>query len=406
MATAQRVHIAYDDVGAGEPAVVFVHGLFENRTYYAAQVHYLRRSHRIVNIDLRGHGESEVPDSGYTIDVFADDVIQVCDQAGLTRAVFCGHSFALALQVAIRRPDLAAGVVLLDGAVLIPPGERDRLMGFAEVLETDAWREALLGFFGGVAAGAAERVRADIAVTPRFDAAPLFREIAESDYADELLSARCPILYVHSGMPIDLQRLRAVRPDATVLSVANAGHYVMLTQPVAVNAALDRFLINIPDEGGKAMPTELKHCYDILIQATPEKIWDAITMSEYTTRYFPATSVESDWRTGSHYAQKRPDGTVAFEGRVVDADPPRRLVETVHFKEFPDWRGHDEFILRWDIEPMGDACRVTLTHQGPESVGKLFDKVTPTCPLVLSGMKTLLETGKPLSVGKAVPTGG
>jgi uncharacterized protein YndB with AHSA1/START domain len=149
------------------------------------------------------------------------------------------------------------------------------------------------------------------------------------------------------------------------------------------------------------MTSELTHSYDILIQATPEQVWDALTKSEFTTRYFPATSVDSTWQSGSHYAHLR-GGTVAFEGKVVDADPPRRLVETVNFKAFPEWVGHEEFILRWDIEPMGDSCKVTVTHEGPESVGRLFDRVTPQCPVTLSGMKTLLETGKPLSVGQPV----
>jgi pimeloyl-ACP methyl ester carboxylesterase len=62
MTTDQKVHIAYDDLDAGDPAVVLLHGLFGNRTYYAAQAHHLAAGHRVLNIDLRGHGESEVPD--------------------------------------------------------------------------------------------------------------------------------------------------------------------------------------------------------------------------------------------------------------------------------------------------------------------------------------------------------
>jgi pimeloyl-ACP methyl ester carboxylesterase len=171
MPEAKTIHIARDDVGAGHPTVVLLHGLFEDRTYYAAQVQHLAASHRVISIDLRGHGQSDVPDDGYTIDALAEDVIGVCEDAGVSRAVFCGHSFAVALRVAVRRPDLAAGLVLLDGVVLLSPAERERLLGFTQVLETDGWREALLGFFGGVAAGAVERVRADIGWVPRVYAA-------------------------------------------------------------------------------------------------------------------------------------------------------------------------------------------------------------------------------------------
>lgn len=245
MAMVQKVHIAYDDIGAGDPAVVLLHGLFGNRSYYAAQAHHLSARHRVLNMDLRGHGESDVPDSGYSLDVLADDVIRGCEEAGVRRAVFCGHSFPVALRVVARRPDLAAGLVLVDGVVLLPLTERQTQAGFADVLETDIWREALLGFFGGIAAGAAERVRADIAAAPRVYAAPMMRDIASSDYADELASVRCPIMYVHARVPTDLDRLRALRPDAIVETIANVGHWPMLTAPDELNTALDRFLKRI-----------------------------------------------------------------------------------------------------------------------------------------------------------------
>lgn len=246
MLMTHKVRIAHDDLGTGEPAVVLLHGLFANRTYYAAQVQHLISRHRVLNIDLRGHGESDVPSQGYTMDAMVDDVIRVCEEARVSRVVFCGHSFPVALKAAVRRPDLAAGCVLLDGVVLMPEGQRKTLAGFARVLETDGWRDALLGFFGGeLAAGAGERVRADIAAVPKVYAAPLMREIASSDSAEELSRLQCPLLYVHGPMPLDLDRLRTLRPDAKIESIPNAGHVLMLTAPEAVNAALDRFLEGI-----------------------------------------------------------------------------------------------------------------------------------------------------------------
>src|SRR5947209_5751949 len=89
VATKSKLHIAFDDVGSGEPVVVLLHGLFGNRTYYAAQTRHLALRHRVLSIDLRGHGESGVPDEGYDLDALADDVIRVCDEAGVSRAVFC-----------------------------------------------------------------------------------------------------------------------------------------------------------------------------------------------------------------------------------------------------------------------------------------------------------------------------
>jgi pimeloyl-ACP methyl ester carboxylesterase len=145
------------------------------------------------------------------------------------------------------RPDLAAGLLLLDGTVLLPASERERLTGlWGQVLETDGWREALLGFFGGIAGESAERVRADIAAAPRVYAAPLLRDVMSSDYSSDLTEAPCPLLYVHGQMPMELDRLRALRPDAFVESIPNAEHWLMLTAPDEVNAVLDRFLYTVP----------------------------------------------------------------------------------------------------------------------------------------------------------------
>jgi pimeloyl-ACP methyl ester carboxylesterase len=142
----------------------------------------------------------------------------------------------------VRRPDLAAGLVLLDGVVLLPETERKAQAGFAQVLETDHWRDALLGFFGSIAAGAADRVRADIAAAPRVYAAPMMRDIASSDYSQELASVRCPFMYVHGRMPLDIDSLRVLKTDAIVETIPNAGHWLMLTAPTEVNTVLDRFL--------------------------------------------------------------------------------------------------------------------------------------------------------------------
>jgi pimeloyl-ACP methyl ester carboxylesterase len=242
MLTHQRLHLAYDDVGKGDPAIILMHGLFADRTYYAAQVRHLAQRHRVLNIDLRGHGESDVPEDGYSLGILADDVIRVCERAGISSAVLCGHSFPVALQVARRRPSLAAGLVLLDGVVLFPPAVREEQARFAQALHTDRWREALLGFFPSIAASAADRVRADISAAPPFYAGPIMRELASSDSADGLANLSCPLMYVHSSAPADLERLRTVQPDAIIAEIPGAGHWPMLTVPDRVNALLDRFL--------------------------------------------------------------------------------------------------------------------------------------------------------------------
>ncbi len=147
MRRAQKVHIAYDDIGERAPAVVLLHGLFEDRSYYAEVAAHLERRHRVLNLDLRGHGESEVPAEGYSLDTLSDDVVRVCEETDSRQAVFCSHSMALALRIASRRPDLAAGVVPLDGALLLEPQALQGMHQLVQALDTPGWREALLGFF-------------------------------------------------------------------------------------------------------------------------------------------------------------------------------------------------------------------------------------------------------------------
>jgi pimeloyl-ACP methyl ester carboxylesterase len=225
--------------------VVLMHGLFEDRTYYSEQVRHLSPRHRVLNIDLRGHGRSDVPEDGYSLGILADDVAGVCDEAGVKRAVFCGHSMAVALKVATRRPDLAAGIVLLDGALLIVPPALEGLKQLVQALEGDGWRDALLGYFGRVAGPAADRVRTDISKAQRAYALPVLRDIVACNnwvHVQELARLECSLLYVQGAMPLDLDRLRQAQPDVIVETIPDIGHYVMLTDADRVNALLDQFL--------------------------------------------------------------------------------------------------------------------------------------------------------------------
>src|SRR5689334_3206373 len=85
------LRLAYDVVGNGSPVVLFIHGAFEDRTYFAAQVAHLAARRRVVTLDLRGHGASDVPQAVSLAD-FAADVLAVVDAAGVEQAVLCGHS--------------------------------------------------------------------------------------------------------------------------------------------------------------------------------------------------------------------------------------------------------------------------------------------------------------------------
>lgn len=247
-AVVQGLRIAYEDVGHGSPAVVLIHGAFGDRSHYTEQIKHLAQRHRVVALDLRGHGESDVPKDGFRLRDYAEDVVAVCEAAGLNRYVLCGHSMPVALLTASLNSDRVAGVALLDGTILFPEPMRSQVVAsLVPVLEGDGWVEAMQGYLVGRGIGpydSAEvkaRVLAEIAEAPRQIAAPLMRDVMSSDFS-QLLMGRFPLLYVHARVPADLARLRELRPDVLLGSVVGSGHWMTLEVPDQVNAMLDRFL--------------------------------------------------------------------------------------------------------------------------------------------------------------------
>jgi uncharacterized protein YndB with AHSA1/START domain/DNA-binding transcriptional ArsR family regulator len=144
----------------------------------------------------------------------------------------------------------------------------------------------------------------------------------------------------------------------------------------------------------RTMPESPKHVYEVYIAATPEQVWRALTESEFTTRYYYGNTVESDWQPGSPMVYRNPDGTESITCEVIEADAPRRLVHTFHFP------GTDESPSRctWTIEPRGEASLLTLVHDEFDGETSTYRSVAHGWVPVLSGLKTLLETGKALEI--------
>ena len=142
------------------------------------------------------------------------------------------------------------------------------------------------------------------------------------------------------------------------------------------------------------------HVYVVYIRATPERIWDALTQSEFTQQYFYGSTVESDWTPGSAYIREI-DGETAIVGEVLVAERPSRLSLTF------DARWDDEVApdppsrVTWEIEPAGDGLsKLTVVHDGFDSETNTYRQAAGGMPYILSGLKTLLETGEPLQVAE------
>jgi uncharacterized protein YndB with AHSA1/START domain/DNA-binding transcriptional ArsR family regulator len=139
-----------------------------------------------------------------------------------------------------------------------------------------------------------------------------------------------------------------------------------------------------------------RHIQQIHIRTSPERLWEAITRAADTRDYFYGTLVDSTWRPGETLVYRNEDGSVAAEGVVVEADPPRRLVHTFSAMWDESVRPDPPHRVTWTIEPLGTVCRLTVEHEGFDRESATLRSVRGGLSVILDGLKTLLETGKPL----------
>jgi len=140
--------------------------------------------------------------------------------------------------------------------------------------------------------------------------------------------------------------------------------------------------------------------YQLFIKATPERIWEAITTPEFTTKYFHGCYVDSAFEPGAPYNGYSTDRSQHWvDGEVLEADPPRRLQHTWRSLYDPEPAAEPHSRVTWEIEPQPDGtCLLTVVHDQLEESPKTAQSVSGTgWPTVLSGLKTLLETGQPLA---------
>jgi len=141
-----------------------------------------------------------------------------------------------------------------------------------------------------------------------------------------------------------------------------------------------------------------KTVYVTYIASTPEKVWEALTSAELTRQFFFSRTIEIEPMVGGSFAMRMPDGKFDIKGKVIEWDPPRRLSVTwgVAFEEF---RELPESLVTYDIEPMGGSVKLTMTEAHQWDVpDAILAGGRQGWPLVLSSLKSLLETGKPIVV--------
>ena len=142
-------------------------------------------------------------------------------------------------------------------------------------------------------------------------------------------------------------------------------------------------------------PVDGTAVFEIYIKTSPEKLWSAITDPAQRAKYSFGVQTHSDWTTGSSYRSGVPDAVDIAEGENLVVEPPHLLVQSFTALWSDDVKAQGTTRVTWEIEQVGDSCRLTVVHDRlPASANA---ELYGGWPMILSGLKTLLETGELLT---------
>ncbi len=201
-----------------------------------------------------------------------------------------------------------------------------------------------------------------------------------------------------------MKHLRVLEQAGLVTTRRRGREKLHFLNPVPIRLVHDRWVSKYAEPWAAAL-AGLKHeleektmekVFEIYIKTTPERLWEAITDPELRQKYSFGVGVESDWTPGSTYEAAHPRAGVAIsEGENLEVDPPRRLVQSFTALWSDQVKGEGTSRVSWEIEQVEDSCRLTVTHdqlrEGANS------ELYGGWPMILSGLKTLLETGEVLT---------
>jgi pimeloyl-ACP methyl ester carboxylesterase len=238
-----------EEFGTGGPALLFVHGIGCDLRDFDPLMTAFKAKHRVVAVDLRGHGKSSAaPSAGLTLKDYVSDAQWLCSALSLDRPLFVGHSLGgiVGVELARKSPQLLSGLALLDASVCMPAGTWQALAPVLESLRGENWRSSLLAFIGGF--GDARRnpekhqYLLDRATsTPQAVFSAAFDSVAQWDADGALGACRVPLLYLATMLPVDEKALQRLQPHAR-LERLSAGHYPHVELPTEVITMLESFV--------------------------------------------------------------------------------------------------------------------------------------------------------------------
>lgn len=138
------------------------------------------------------------------------------------------------------------------------------------------------------------------------------------------------------------------------------------------------------------------HQFETYIRTTPERLWQALTDGQLTPQYYFGSRVSSSWQAGEPYRYDNPDGSALLSGQILETDPPRRLRMSFQAHWSEDARSSGVSEVTYEIEPRGETCLLRVIHEGLNPAHPMTVGFHNGWNQILSGLKTLLETGQPL----------
>jgi len=204
-----------------------------------------------------------------------------------------------------------------------------------------------------------------------------------------------------------MKHLRVLEEAGLVVTKRRGRQKLHFLNPVPIRLVHDRWVSKYAEPWAatlsglkKRLEETMEKVFEIYIKTTPERLWEAITNPEMRQKYTFGVGVYSDWSPGSPYKAKAGAATTSpsmtiCEGENLEVDPPRRLVQSFRALWSDDVKREETSRVTWAIEPVGDSCRLTVTHDQLREGASA--ELYGGWMMVLSGLKTLLETGESLT---------
>jgi uncharacterized protein YndB with AHSA1/START domain/biotin operon repressor len=200
-----------------------------------------------------------------------------------------------------------------------------------------------------------------------------------------------------------MKHLKQLEQAGLVVTRRHGREKLHFLNPVPIRLVHDRWVSKYSEPWAAALSdlktaleTTMEKIFEIYIRTTPERLWEAITDPQIRAEYNFGAGCVSDWTAGSRFQLTAPHaGALLGEGKNLEVDPPRRLVQSMIALWSDEVKSEGTSRVTWEIEPIGDSCRLTVTHDQLRDGAN--EELYGGWMMVLSGLKTWLETGQQLT---------